>query len=184
MRQVVWRVPLLAAIWVAVLAGPAAADPARPGDVRSEVTAITPATEGITAEVVGGDSFLRVRAERGRQVVVIGWDTLGVTSRLDVALVSGGTVDEVIARAGQARADGAPLVFASLAYDGGFGLPVDRLAGAVDGVHARVSDPAVDLPRLIAETGPRPPVGPTLRETLGLPRPANLFASAGQETKA
>jgi hypothetical protein len=73
-RQVVWRVPLLAAIWVAVSAGPAAADPARPGNVRSEVTAITPATEGITAEVVGGDSFLRVRAEPGRQVVVIGYE--------------------------------------------------------------------------------------------------------------
>ncbi|GIE29411.1 putative FMNH2-utilizing oxygenase [Actinoplanes italicus] len=118
------------------------------------------------------------------QVVVIGWDTLGVTSRLDVALVGGGTVDEVIARARRAREDGAPLVFASVAYDGGSGLPVDRLVGAVDGVHARVSDLAVDLPRLLTETGPRPPLGATLRDTLGLPRPANVFANAGQEPTA
>jgi hypothetical protein len=72
-RVVAWRVPVLAAIWVGVLAGPAAADPARPGDVRSQVTAVTPETDGITAEVVGGDSFLRIRVERGREVVVIGY---------------------------------------------------------------------------------------------------------------
>jgi hypothetical protein len=65
---------VLAAIWVGVLAGPASADPARPGDVRSQVTALTPATQGVTAEVVGGDSFLRVRVEPGREVVVIGYE--------------------------------------------------------------------------------------------------------------
>jgi hypothetical protein len=64
---------MLAAAWVVVLAGPAAADPARPGDVRSEVTAVTPAADGLTAEVVGGDSFLRVRVEPGREVVVLGY---------------------------------------------------------------------------------------------------------------
>jgi hypothetical protein len=58
---------------VVLLAGPAAADPARPGDVRSEVTAITPASEGVSAEVVGGDSFLRLRVEPGREVVVFGY---------------------------------------------------------------------------------------------------------------
>jgi hypothetical protein len=65
---------LVAAIWIGVLAPPAAADPARPGDVRSEVTSVTPATEGITAEVVGGDSFLRIRVEAGRAVVVMGYE--------------------------------------------------------------------------------------------------------------
>ena len=73
MRGAAWRVPVLAAVWLVLLAGPAAADPARPGDVRSEVTAVTPAADGVTAEVVGGDSFLRLRVEPGREVVVIGY---------------------------------------------------------------------------------------------------------------
>ena len=73
-RGLAWWVPLVAAIWIGVLAPPAAADPARPGDVRSEVTSVTPATEGITAEVVGGDSFLRIRVEAGRAVVVMGYE--------------------------------------------------------------------------------------------------------------
>ncbi len=68
-----WRTPVLAAAFLVLLAGPAAADPAEPGDVRSEVTAITPATDGVTAEVVGGDSFLRLRVEPGREVVVLGY---------------------------------------------------------------------------------------------------------------
>ena len=56
-----WRSPSSPRPGFVLLADPAAADPAEPGDVRSEVTAITPATDGVTAEVVGGDSFLRLR---------------------------------------------------------------------------------------------------------------------------
>ena len=56
---------MLAPAFLVLLAGPAAADPAEPGDVRSEVTAVTPATDGLTAEVVGGDSFLRLLGGAG-----------------------------------------------------------------------------------------------------------------------
>ena len=68
-----WRIPVLATAFLVLLAGPAAADPAEPGDVRSEVTAVSPATDGLTAEVVGGDSFLRLWVEPGREVVVLGY---------------------------------------------------------------------------------------------------------------
>ena len=65
--------PVGALVWLALLAGPAAADAARPGDVSSQVTAVTPASAGIHAEVLGGDSFLRLRVDPGIQVVVIGY---------------------------------------------------------------------------------------------------------------
>lgn len=63
----------LALAAVALAAEPAAADPARPTDYRSEVTAVEPDTGAIRVEVVGGDSFLRLRAEPGHEVVVHGY---------------------------------------------------------------------------------------------------------------
>ena len=60
-------------VWLGLLAGPAAADAARPGDVRSQVTAVTPSSAGIHAEVLGGDSFLHLRVDPGTEVVVIGY---------------------------------------------------------------------------------------------------------------
>jgi hypothetical protein len=54
-------------------AGPAAADPPRPTDYRSTVTAITPANDGVGAEVVGGDAFLELRVDEGHEVVVSGY---------------------------------------------------------------------------------------------------------------
>ncbi|GIJ57365.1 LLM class flavin-dependent oxidoreductase [Virgisporangium aurantiacum] len=133
------------------------------------------------------------------QVVVIGADTLGVTDRLDVALVAASTVDETAERARQARADGARLVFAEVEVQlgtdrdavtpwapsgrlrhvgdaDGFRALLDRLAGVVDGVRLHPAKLAVDLPRLAAALPGRPDTGPTLRDTLGLPRPANQFA--------
>ena len=73
-RAVRWALlPVGALVWLGLLAGPAAADAARPGDVRSQVTAVTPASAGIHAEVLGGDSFLHLRVDPGTQVVVIGY---------------------------------------------------------------------------------------------------------------
>jgi alkanesulfonate monooxygenase SsuD/methylene tetrahydromethanopterin reductase-like flavin-dependent oxidoreductase (luciferase family) len=109
------------------------------------------------------------------QLVVLGADTLGVTSRLDVALISADSPADLAARAGQARADGAPLVFAVLSSS----AELAGLTDVVDGVLVRVTDVAAELPRLLAAFGPLPPAGPTLRDTLGLPRPANQFATAG-----
>ncbi|MFD0522256.1 LLM class flavin-dependent oxidoreductase [Paractinoplanes durhamensis] len=151
------------------------------------------------------------------QVVVLGADTLGITGRLDVALVAAPALDEIADRAHQARTDGAPLVFAELDLSLGedrpagaeqpagtdrsggldavtsWGAPerlryaggedglrglLDRLGGIVDGVRVHPTELDVDLPRLIAVTGPAPAGGPTLRETLGLARPVNQFATA------
>jgi alkanesulfonate monooxygenase SsuD/methylene tetrahydromethanopterin reductase-like flavin-dependent oxidoreductase (luciferase family) len=139
------------------------------------------------------------------QVVVLGADTLGVTGRLDVALIAAPTIEETAERTRQARADGAPLVFAELEVLLGvdrlsrldavtpWGSPqrlrhagsaedlralLDRLAGVVDGVRLHPAVLAVDLPLLATTLKPRPAAGNTLRETLGLPRPANQFATA------
>ena len=63
------------AIMIVAPVSPAAADPAEPTDYRSVVDVVEPAIAGVTIDVVGGDSFLRVRAEAGHEVVVIGyWD--------------------------------------------------------------------------------------------------------------
>ncbi|WP_426570687.1 hypothetical protein [Aquihabitans sp. McL0605] len=52
-------------------AAPASADAPKPTDYRSEVLHITPALPaGMTAQVVGGDSFLELSVPRGHRVVV------------------------------------------------------------------------------------------------------------------
>lgn len=64
------------ALLVAVLlgfAGPAAADPVGPTDYRSEIVEISPQAEGIDVGIVGGDSFVELRAEPGVEVVVVGY---------------------------------------------------------------------------------------------------------------
>ena len=58
---------------VLLTAAPAAADPARPTNYRSEVTGLDPTTATVHAEVVGGDSFLALRVEPGHEVVVEGY---------------------------------------------------------------------------------------------------------------
>lgn len=59
----------LALLAVLVPARPAAADPARPGNVRSTVNSITDGAP-VTAAVRGGDSFLEVSVERGHEAIV------------------------------------------------------------------------------------------------------------------
>ena len=59
---------------VVLTAAPAAADPARPTNVSSHVTAITPATPAVTAEIVGGNAFLRIHVRPGTTVVVHGYE--------------------------------------------------------------------------------------------------------------
>ena len=54
-------------------AGPAAADPPSPTDYRSTVDAVTPAVDGVQAEIVGGDAFLELRVDEGVEVVVPGY---------------------------------------------------------------------------------------------------------------
>ncbi|MCO8273217.1 LLM class flavin-dependent oxidoreductase [Actinoplanes sp. TRM 88003] len=99
------------------------------------------------------------------EVVVIGADTLGVTSRLDVALIDAPSLDELSSRAAVAREAGASLVFADVRDPGA--LRPDELEGVVDGVrlHPSSSD---DLAAAVEALGPLPPVAATLRETLGV----------------
>ncbi len=58
---------------VLLSAGPAAADPARPTNVGSHITAITPATAAVTVELVGANAFLRLRVRPGTTVTVMGY---------------------------------------------------------------------------------------------------------------
>lgn len=74
-RTARWRVGVVVGAWAFAVCAPVAdADPARPTDDRSSVTAITPATPAIDVDVVGGDSFLELRARPGHAVTVLGYE--------------------------------------------------------------------------------------------------------------
>lgn len=59
-----------------VLASPPAAraDSAAPGNYRSEVTGLEPASDAVMVEVVGGDAFLEVTAAPGTEVEIPGYE--------------------------------------------------------------------------------------------------------------
>jgi hypothetical protein len=65
----------LAVLGAGVLApaGVAFADPAGPTDYATTITSVTPDVAGIEVSIVGGDSFLRVVAAPGTDVVVLGY---------------------------------------------------------------------------------------------------------------
>jgi hypothetical protein len=56
------------------VAGPAAADPPRPGDVRSTITGVSPPTAAIRATTDPVGALLRLRVARGTEVVVFGYE--------------------------------------------------------------------------------------------------------------
>jgi alkanesulfonate monooxygenase SsuD/methylene tetrahydromethanopterin reductase-like flavin-dependent oxidoreductase (luciferase family) len=146
------------------------------------------------------------RPPQGRPVVLAP-DDLAEAARPDVVLVGGTGLDDVKNRARRARESGAPLVFAEvgvlldtagtrrrgtdrLRYTGsapGLIELLGWLATSVDGVRLHPEDPA-DLPVLASQMLPElraegllvpPEPGATLRTSLGLPRPASLFAAGG-----
>ncbi|GAA2335917.1 LLM class flavin-dependent oxidoreductase [Dactylosporangium salmoneum] len=133
--------------------------------------------EGATFSIAG--PLITPRPPQG-QLVVLGADALGVTARLDVALVGGGSIGEVRRRAELARAGGAPLVFADFAGPRPLPELLAALDGVVDGVRLHPAAPDDDLAWL--STVDKPPLRATLRETLGLPRPENRYATSGRET--
>ena len=55
-------------------AGVARADAARPGNMESIVESVTPVSRGAKFDIVGADAFVRVRATRGHEVIVNGYD--------------------------------------------------------------------------------------------------------------
>jgi hypothetical protein len=65
---------VLLALLVTIVVGPSAAfaDPPRPTDYRSEIVSITPAVDGVSARIVGGDAFIELDAP-GRSVMVGGY---------------------------------------------------------------------------------------------------------------
>ena len=71
-RRLLGALMVLAAAVLAP-AGVAFADPAGPTDFESTITSVTPDVPGVDVSVVGGDSFLRVAAESGIEVVVLGY---------------------------------------------------------------------------------------------------------------
>jgi hypothetical protein len=77
---------------LAAVASPAAADPARPGNVRSEVLSVQPPTNDVTLAVVGGDAFLHLEVERGHEVAVPGYQ-----GEPYLRVRSDGTVEENLA---------------------------------------------------------------------------------------
>ncbi|HTJ33832.1 MAG TPA: LLM class flavin-dependent oxidoreductase [Dactylosporangium sp.] len=129
--------------------------------------------EGATFSVIG--PLITPRPPQG-QVVVIGSDALGVTGRLDIALVGGDTVDDIGRRAVRARRHGAALAFAELTGLDDLERRLERLAGVVDGVRLHLPD--LELVDQIPPGLALAAAGATLRETLGLPRPANRYALA------
>ncbi|MGW3964552.1 LLM class flavin-dependent oxidoreductase [Amycolatopsis sp. NPDC005003] len=147
------------------------------------------------------------RPPQGRPVVLAP-DALAEAARPDIVLVGGTGLDDVRNRARRARDTGTPLVFAEvevvldasagrrpqgdrLRYTGsapGLTELLGWLATSVDGVRLHAGAVATDLPVLAGEVlpalrtegllaSPRP--GATLRESLGLARPASLFAAGG-----
>lgn len=75
MKHRAWRRQVLAGIvGIGVALGPAqaaAADPPRPTNYRSTITAATSELpEGVTVQVVGGDAFLELRVRDGHEVIV------------------------------------------------------------------------------------------------------------------
>jgi hypothetical protein len=54
-------------------ASPARADAARPGNTVSVVESVTPDVSGVRVDIVGGDAFVRLRADRGVEVQIPGY---------------------------------------------------------------------------------------------------------------
>jgi len=73
MVRLVVRSALLALFAFLVMAQPAHADPAKPGDFESTVTGIDPPADGVSLEVVGGDGFLSLKVRPGHDVIVKGY---------------------------------------------------------------------------------------------------------------
>lgn len=126
--------------------------------------------EGDFFSIVG--PLITPRSPQG-QPVVIGDANLGVTDLLDVAVVSG---DDIGDRAAAARADGAALVFADIDD----AAETESLVGVVDGVRLHLGTRTVQDLAVPAHLIRTPTSGVSLRENLGLVRPASRYAATHQ----
>lgn len=64
------KVVLLAGLLLLATASPAAADPPEPGEYRSIIQKVEPTLPVLQVRILGGDSFLEVAVERGRELLV------------------------------------------------------------------------------------------------------------------
>lgn len=64
----------LIALVVLLAPSVAHADAAGPTDYRTTIVSVTPSSDAISLEVVGGDAFLRIDVEPGHQVEILGYD--------------------------------------------------------------------------------------------------------------
>ncbi|OWY59557.1 hypothetical protein B7486_73940, partial [cyanobacterium TDX16] len=65
---------VLVSVGFVLVAGPAGADPAEPGEYRSQVTGMDPEVDGVSLQVAGGDSFLELQVDPGVEVDVPGYE--------------------------------------------------------------------------------------------------------------
>ncbi|UOZ03139.1 LLM class flavin-dependent oxidoreductase [Amycolatopsis sp. WQ 127309] len=159
---------------------------------------------GATFSVKG--PLITPRPPQGRPVVLAP-DDLAEAVRPDVVLIGGTGLEDVRRRAQRARESGAPLVFAEVEVLLDTDVPAGRrphdrlrytgsaagltellgwLATSVDGVRLHAGVHTTGLTALIEEVLPAlrkenllvpPQSGATLRASLGLPRPASVFAA-------
>lgn len=76
---------LLALVLLALTMGPAAADPPGPTNYDARLVAIEPPLEGVEARVLGGDSFLQLTVQEGREALVRGYDGEELYLRFDAS---------------------------------------------------------------------------------------------------
>ena len=87
------QIVLAAVFLVVAMAGPAGADPAKPGDYRSIIT--SPDPPHVHVQVIGGDSFLQVQVERGHELIVYAYaSTPGGKGEPFLRIRADGGVDE------------------------------------------------------------------------------------------
>ncbi|GAA2668544.1 LLM class flavin-dependent oxidoreductase [Streptomyces lunalinharesii] len=162
---------------------------------------------GATGGPDGVDGADGARVEAGREPDGARWEV--AAARADVALVraedpqTAGTARAALHARARAlgRAPGRLLVLASLPVE--LHSPADAAGladllgdwfaqGAADGFHLRPADPGRDLTRFVETTVPllrerglfrRSYEGTTLREHLGLPRPASMYALAREAAR-
>lgn len=88
-RAVVTAVVTAVAVFIALPTAAAFADAAAPSDYQSRVVSITPATPALHARIIGGDSFIELRVDKGTAV-----DVAGYSSEPFIRYLADGTVQE------------------------------------------------------------------------------------------
>ena len=68
-----WGAALVVLAATVLSGSPVGADPAGPTDYRTEIVGVEPPVDGVTIDVIGGDSFLQMAVAPGLEVMVVGY---------------------------------------------------------------------------------------------------------------